>query len=296
MQTLGGFHGFRQLTRSVLPHPSNPTLAYLYRRFLTRRLLHQIPAGKFLEIGVGSGRFYEELEERGFSGLCLDLNPDLIRQHQTWRKTTRNLIEFRSFDFFALREKFDLILAFEVLEHYQDDEICLRKWESLLGPKGTLIFSVPAHMRQWTRNDARAGHARRYEKNELLSKLAATSFHTEVIWCYGFPILNWTYPLSSVVFKNEPAALEQIERQCPALAQSVQPSISMPADQIDCDYKGAQAHAADFERTSQSGNRGLPGWSNWIFHEWLWFPWLQLQRPFLEGNRGIGFIVKCRKN
>ena len=279
-----------------MPHPSNPTLAYLYRRFLARQLLQNVPAGKFLEIGVGSGRFYEELEERGFSGLCLDLNPHLIRQHQSGRRTTENLIEFHSQDFFALQEEFDLILAFEVLEHYERDDICLRKWQSLLKPKGTLIFSVPAHMHQWTRNDSRAGHARRYEKRELVSKLAMTGFQTEVIWCYGFPLLNWTYPLSSLIFKNKSESLEQIERQFPALSQSIQSSISLPMLKADGNYQGAQAQAADFEKTSQSGIRRFPAASDCVLHEWLWFPFLQLQRPFLKGDRGIGFLVKCGKN
>jgi len=279
-----------------LPHPSNPTLAYLYRRFLARQLLKKIPAGKFLEIGVGSGRFYEELEKRGFSGLCLDLNPDLICRHRSGRKATQDLIEFRPLDFFALQGEFDLVLAFEVLEHYQEDDICLRKWESLLKPKGTLIFSVPAHMRQWTCNDARAGHARRYEKEELRRKLATTSFQTEVIWCYGFPILNWTYPLSSQVFKNKSESREQIQRRCPALPQSIQPSISLSATLGSWDCHGTQAYPADFEKTSQSGARRFPGLLSWALQEWLWFPFLQLQRPFLKGDQGIGFIVKCRKD
>ena len=94
-------------------------------------------------------------------------------------------IEFRAQNFFELNERFDLIVAFEVLEHYEQDLDCLRKWLELLQPGGTLIFSVPAHMRQWTKNDTRAGHARRYEKKELLEKLEACGFR-----CRAFLVLR----------------------------------------------------------------------------------------------------------
>ncbi|MGH2362888.1 MAG: class I SAM-dependent methyltransferase, partial [bacterium] len=157
----------------------NPTLAYLYRRFLANRFLQEVPPGRFLEIGVGRGRFFEDLLGRGFRGLCLDLNRELIAQHAKLGGLKSGDIEFKAQNFFAIEERFDLIVAFEVLEHYEQDLDCLRKWLELLQPGGTLIFSVPAHMRQWTKNDTRAGHARRYEKKELLEKLETCGLQTE---------------------------------------------------------------------------------------------------------------------
>src|SRR5437879_11192858 len=95
-------------------------------------------------------------------------------------------------------------------------------------------------MLQWTYNAVRAVDARRYEKEELISKLAATSLQTEVIWCYGFPVLNWTYPLSSLAFKNKSESLHQIQRRCPTLPQPIQPSISLSAALANRDYDGVQ--------------------------------------------------------
>jgi hypothetical protein len=160
-----------------------------------------------------------------------------------------------------------LIVAFEVLEHYEQDLDCLRKWLELLQPTGTLIFSVPAHMRQWTENDTRAGHARRYEKKELQAKLKACGFQIEDFWCYGFPLLNLTYPLS--VGLSRPATTE--------------PQVSESGD----------ARMTDFQKTASSGNRLFPGVSGWLFREALWFPWLQFQRLFLHGDLGTGYLVKC---
>ncbi len=251
-----------------LPNSPNPTLAYLYRRFLANRFLQGVSPGRFLEIGVGRGRFFEDLIERGFHGICLDLNSELIAEHQRGEVLRSRAVEFRSQNFFAIEERFDLIVAFEVLEHYEQDLDCLRKWLELLQPTGTLIFSVPAHMRQWTGNDTRAGHARRYEKKELQAKLKACGFQVEHFWCYGFPLLNLTYPLS--VGLSRPATTE--------------PQVSESGD----------ARMTDFQKTASSGNRLFPGVSGWLFREALWFPWLQFQRLFLDGDLGTGYLVKCR--
>ena len=224
-------------------------------------------SGRFLEIGVGRGRFFEDLINRGFHGLCLDLNTELIVEHQRGEAARSRAVEFRAQNFFAIEERFDLIVAFEVLEHYEQDLDCLRKWLELLHPGGTLIISVPAHMRQWTTNDTRAGHARRYEKKELLEKLDACGLQTEHLWCYGFPILNLTYPLS--VGLSRPATAEsQVE--------------------------SGDARMTDFQKTASSGNRLFPGISGWLFREALWFPWLQFQRLFLRSDLGTGYLVKCR--
>jgi SAM-dependent methyltransferase len=273
---------------------SNPTPAYLFRRYLARQLLETVPPGRFLEIGVGSGRFYEELELRGFSGLCLDLNDDLIQEHQQQRNHAESTIVFQSRDFFTLQEQFDLIIAFEVLEHYEADQLCLRKWESLLRHGGTLIFSVPAHMRQWTRNDTRAGHARRYEKVELMRKLSASHLHLENLWCYGFPILNVTYPLSSILLKSDQDAREATsqENQLPSTPTGSRPSLRSP---VVGEYGNARDNATNLTRTSQSGRPRFPQVSSWLFQRWLWMPFLQLQKFFLRGDLGTGYIVKCRK-
>src|SRR5262245_18646037 len=145
-------------------------------------------------------------------------------------------VEFQAQSFFSLAERFDLLVAFEVLEHYADDADCLRKWVELLQPQGMLIFSVPAHMRQWTRNDELAGHARRYERSELLEKLGACGLTVERLWCYGFPVLNLTYPLSSVLPRRSVPTVTTPERD--------------------------DTRMANFQRTLSSGDRRFPGLSN----------------------------------
>lgn len=241
----------------------NPTLAYLFRRFLATRLIDNIPKGRFLEVGVGVGLFYEELLQRGFSGTCLDLNGALIEVHQMRNRCKLSSIEFRQANFFELKEEFDLLVAFEVLEHYERDLECLKAWNRLLKPGGILLLSVPAHMKLWTSNDTRAGHARRYEHAELRTRLNSCGFLIEEFWCYGFPVLNLTYRISSL-FKNGELA--------PALHDPLM---------TDCG------------KTSMSGRRKFPLLSKLLFREWMWKLALWVQP--LRQDLGTGYIVRSKK-
>ena len=82
------------------------------------------------------------------------------------------------------------LLMFEVLEHVEDDVGLLQEIHDLLGPGGAILLSVPAHQARFSRVDDMAGHFRRYEKDELASRLRDAGFEPEVFWCYGYPLAN----------------------------------------------------------------------------------------------------------
>ena len=47
----------------------------------------------------------------------------------------------------AAGETFDLVCAFEVLEHIEDDDAALTEWRARVRPGGRLLLSVPASER-----------------------------------------------------------------------------------------------------------------------------------------------------
>lgn len=71
---------------------------------------------------------------------------------------------------------FDYIFALDVLEHIEDDKAALNTLFNLLKPNGKLIITVPALMSMWGYNDEISHHYRRYEKNELFSKVTGANF------------------------------------------------------------------------------------------------------------------------
>lgn len=85
----------------------------------------------------------------------------------------------------AAEPGFDLVCAFEVLEHIADDVGALEQWREYLVPEGWILLSVPAHASQYGPSDEHAGHYRRYEKQELTDRLGRAGFRVEELRSYG---------------------------------------------------------------------------------------------------------------
>jgi len=167
----------------------------IFRRELALGLIKKyVPRNaRFLDIGCGGGEFGIALSQIGFSGKMIDFSEEAgqIVEDNLEESNITNL-QFEKRDFFDLSdgEEFDLAVAFEVLEHLQDDKKALIKINSLLGDGGFLLISVPAHEKLWGVADTTVGHFRRYEKKELARLLEETGFKTVVLDAYGYPFLN----------------------------------------------------------------------------------------------------------
>jgi len=80
---------------------------------------------------------------------------------------------------------FDLICAFDVIEHVDDDECALAELARVAAPGAALITSVPLHPGQWSSFDDFVGHRRRYEPAELKPRLARHGFSVERSAAFG---------------------------------------------------------------------------------------------------------------
>ncbi|HEV2620649.1 MAG TPA: methyltransferase domain-containing protein [Frateuria sp.] len=81
--------------------------------------------------------------------------------------------------------RFDLVCAFDILEHVADDGGALRELARVASPGATLLLSVPLHPEAWTAFDEFVGHCRRYEPATILALLAACGFKLERSAVYG---------------------------------------------------------------------------------------------------------------
>src|SRR5205807_9201048 len=84
--------------------------------------------------------------------------------------------------------QFDLVCAFEVLEHIADERAALAAWRERLRPGGRLLLSVPAGESRYGAADRHVGHYRRYETHrleELLREVGFEVIHSERI---GLPL------------------------------------------------------------------------------------------------------------
>lgn len=80
---------------------------------------------------------------------------------------------------------FDLICAFDILEHVTDDAGALQELARVAAPGAILLLSVPLHAQAWTAFDAFVGHCRRYEPEQIATRLAQHGFMIESSAIYG---------------------------------------------------------------------------------------------------------------
>jgi SAM-dependent methyltransferase len=139
-----------------------------------RRALRTVRPHTVLEIGTGEGGLGAWLTRRYlYTGIEPDARSRAMAQARLGAVGRGRVVEQLP----AIHgDGFDLVCAFEVLEHIADDADALEKWRSYLQPDGWLLLSVPAHTRQFGPKDELVGHYRRYERAELTSRLEAAGY------------------------------------------------------------------------------------------------------------------------
>lgn len=80
---------------------------------------------------------------------------------------------------------FDLVCAFDIIEHVDDDDGALSEVARTVRPGGAILVSMPLHPASWTPFDDLVGHKRRYEPPQLLSKLARHQLTVERSAVFG---------------------------------------------------------------------------------------------------------------
>lgn len=101
--------------------------------------IHYYIDKKILEIGSAYGGFINNLNKEGFKNVTAsDMDSSLIS-----KKIKNKFIYLDITNISRFREKYDVIFAFEVLEHISESEKVVKNIRSLLLDQGLFIFTVP---------------------------------------------------------------------------------------------------------------------------------------------------------
>ena len=248
-----------------------PAPRYILRRNRILSVLDSIPRGRLLEIGCGAGALLADLSKLGFRCSALEISEEAL---EVARFMTGDLdgVEIRQTPDHSWPSNFEVLAAFEVLEHVEDDYAELRYWSKWMKKGGHLLVSAPAHPERWNASDLWAGHYRRYDRKSFEALLNGCGFEVVKIECYGFPLATILEPLRAKYHKK--LVSREQNRGLTATEKS--------------------------DRTSRSGiDRPLEvrfysfesGWiGTWVLRFSCW-----LQDRFLETDLGIGYLALARR-
>jgi SAM-dependent methyltransferase len=148
----------------------NRLLLWAFERFV------ELGSQRYLEIGCGTGFVLSAVERRFFDWTLFGsevLEPGLAFARERIKRAELLCLDARRLPFDG---ELDVIGAFDVLEHIEEDEAVLKEIHRALRPVGRLFLTVPQHPFLWSAADDAAHHVRRYTASELAAKLERAGF------------------------------------------------------------------------------------------------------------------------
>jgi len=189
---------------------------FFLRTRLIKRML-QKEKGRLLDVGCGDGFFLEQLIAMGFECVGLEPSTQAAELCQARVGPLGGQVHCQEIRDYHPTDPFDVVVCGEVLEHVEDDVDMLIHIHRLLRPGGTLVLTVPLDMRLWNEADVRAGHKRRYTKEEILLKLRDTEYQVEKYTVWGYPITRllhfWIRRQQDKRIVSLPPTTKQISRR-----------------------------------------------------------------------------------
>jgi len=157
---------------------------YKERRSLLARAVAGMRPGDALDVGAAGGGNTRVLTGLGWRAAALEYGADGAEV-----AAERGLSVLRA-DATALpvaAGSFDLVVAFDVLEHIEDHKAAVTGIFEALRPGGHFLVAVPVDPRLWSSHDVAVGHVRRYTRSELLTLLEDAGFVVE--WSRSWMVL-----------------------------------------------------------------------------------------------------------
>jgi SAM-dependent methyltransferase len=145
--------------------------AEILREYIQKNCLLS-PGLKILNVGAATGGSIEWLSELGeVTSLEFDKESVLfIKDH-----LKANILEGSILSLPFSENAFDLVCAFDVIEHVENDYLAFQELARVCKEKSSVLITVPAHMHLWSQHDVVNQHYRRYSLESLRSLMNSAS-------------------------------------------------------------------------------------------------------------------------
>jgi len=182
----------------------------ILRYFIITKLQLPISGGKVLDIGCYDGYLLSKVSAEKKVGI--DISPIPNRPGIEYIQGN-----FLDYDFGG--ERFDRILAMDVLEHIEHDEVFVEKLVGLLSEKGIAILSVPSKnikifpgfLQNWV--DKKWGHyyRRGYTQSEIEELFGNTKSNLDIEFQFiSCPIFRLAYLPLSIAWRLSPSLTSKL--------------------------------------------------------------------------------------
>jgi len=151
-------------------------------------------AKDYLEVGCGTGYNARAIAET-FPAWRVVASDALAESGGFLRLDARDL---------PYRSAFDVIGAYDVLEHIEDDGAALGQFHRACRPGGGILLTVPQHRWLWSAADTCAQHHRRYSSRKLCEKLRSAGFEAVSATSFQTLTLPFLYARAVALRSNGP--------------------------------------------------------------------------------------------
>jgi len=121
---------------------------------------------KILSVGCGTAEELNVLHNYG-DVYAIDIDKEVLKFAKVCKEV--KICDVCELDY--PDEFFDIVCAFDVLEHIEDDKKAVKQIYRVLSKNGVFIFTVPAFNFIFSSHDKFLGHKRRYDKKMLKNLL-----------------------------------------------------------------------------------------------------------------------------
>jgi SAM-dependent methyltransferase len=145
-------------------------------------------SGRIGEIGCGHGLVLEQMKQAyGVTVDGFDLNEEALKliDPGAGRLFYYNIHDHAT----ELKQAYDTIILFDVIEHLEDDRAFVDSVRFHLKPGGRMIVNVPANQSLYSRYDKVLGHQRRYDIAMMRGVAEGCGLEIEAWTYWGFTYL-----------------------------------------------------------------------------------------------------------
>ncbi len=179
--------------------------AYNFRNYQIS-LVKKYLKGNSVEVGPGKGELVNYYKKYLSSIRLIEPNYKLFSFLKKKYKNKRIKIENKTI--YKVKNKFQTVMYFDVLEHIKKDLNEVRQAQKKLAKNGYLIISVPAHQIFYNKFDKSVGHFKRYNKKDFKKISIETNLKIEKIIYYDsfgllLLILNKLFNFSNKDLKSK---------------------------------------------------------------------------------------------